>query len=456
MRNGCFRNGRCGKHGKAMRFFDRENEIARLRRAHDVSAKSAQFTVLTGRRRIGKTSLVLNAFSGEPLLYFFVARKAESELCHGYLEQISQVLGVPTVGEVSRFADIFRYVMELAKSRPLTLMIDEFQEFLKVNKSVYSEMQDIWDRNKRETKMNLIVCGSVNSLMNKLFCDKKEPLYGRQTDTMKLRSFTPSVLRQILAEYNPSYSNEDLLALYLLTGGVAKYVELFVDRGLMSWSEMLDAVFERDSYFLEEGKAMLVEGFGRDYGMYFSILSLIAQGHNTRGDIEGILRCEIGGYLSKLISDYELIAKRQPLFEKSANKNVHYAICDKFLNFWFRYIYKYNYMLEVGGNDKLRELAGKNYHTYSGWALESWFRDKLVETGAYTRIGYWHDRRGENEIDIIAVDDLERRAEIYEVKRQKEDIDFSILRAKTDVFLKATGQLKGYDITYKGLSLEDM
>lgn len=59
-----------------MRFFDRENEIARLRRAHDVSAKSAQFTVLTGRRRIGKTSLVLNAFSGEPLLYFFVARKA--------------------------------------------------------------------------------------------------------------------------------------------------------------------------------------------------------------------------------------------------------------------------------------------------------------------------------------------------------------------------------------------
>lgn len=439
-----------------MRFFDREREIASLRNMGSLSLKAAQFTVLTGRRRIGKTSLVLNAFSDAPLLYFFVARKAESELCQGYARQLGQMSGLPVIGEVSRFSEVFRYVMEMAKAKPVTLMVDEFQEFLKINKSVYSDMQDIWDRNKQDSKINLIVCGSVNSLMNKLFRDKKEPLYGRQTATMKLKPFTTSVLKEIIAEYNPSYSNEDLLALYLLTGGVAKYVEMFVDRGILSWADMLDAVFERDSYFLDEGKAMLVEEFGRDYGMYFTILSLIAQGHNTRGDIEGMLKTQVGGYLSKLIGDYELVAKRQPLFEKSPNKNVHYAIGDKFLNFWFRYIYKYDYMLEIGANDKLRQLAGKNYFTYSGQVLEAWFRDKLAETGGYTRIGYWHDRRGENEIDIIAVDDLERRAEIYEVKRQARDIDLAVLRAKADAFLKTTGQLKGYEIRFGGLSIEDM
>mgnify|MGYP001776255551 FL=1 len=427
-----------------------------MRNMGSLSLKAAQFTVLTGRRRIGKTSLVLNAFSDAPLLYFFVARKAESELCQGYARQLGQMSGLPVIGEVSRFSEVFRYVMEMAKAKPVTLMVDEFQEFLKINKSVYSDMQDIWDRNKQDSKINLIVCGSVNSLMNKLFRDKKEPLYGRQTATMKLKPFTTSVLKEIIAEYNPSYSNEDLLALYLLTGGVAKYVEMFVDRGILSWADMLDAVFERDSYFLDEGKAMLVEEFGRDYGMYFTILSLIAQGHNTRGDIEGMLKTQVGGYLSKLIGDYELVAKRQPLFEKSPNKNVHYAIGDKFLNFWFRYIYKYDYMLEIGANDKLRQLAGKNYFTYSGQVLEAWFRDKLAETGGYTRIGYWHDRRGENEIDIIAVDDLERRAEIYEVKRQARDIDLAVLRAKADAFLKTTGQLKGYEIRFGGLSIEDM
>ena len=427
-----------------------------MRNMGSLSLKAAQFTVLTGRRRIGKTSLVLNAFSDAPLLYFFVARKAESELCQGYARQLGQMSGLPVIGEVSRFSEVLRYVMEMAKAKPVTLMVDEFQEFLKINKSVYSDMQDIWDRNKQDSKINLIVCGSVNSLMNKLFRDKKEPLYGRQTATMKLKPFTTSVLKEIIAEYNPSYSNEDLLALYLLTGGVAKYVEMFVDRGILSWADMLDAVFERDSYFLDEGKAMLVEEFGRDYGMYFTILSLIAQGHNTRGDIEGMLKTQVGGYLSKLIGDYELVAKRQPLFEKSPNKNVHYAIGDKFLNFWFRYIYKYDYMLEIGANDKLRQLAGKNYFTYSGQVLEAWFRDKLAETGGYTRIGYWHDRRGENEIDIIAVDDLERRAEIYEVKRQARDIDLAVLRAKADAFLKTTGQLKGYEIRFGGLSIEDM
>lgn len=439
-----------------MRFFDREREIANLQKTGGLSLKAAQFTVLTGRRRIGKTSLVLNAYGDAPLLYFFVARKAESELCQGYARQLEQMSGLPVIGEVSRFSEVFRFVMEMAKAKPVTLMIDEFQEFLKINKSVYSDMQDVWDRNKQDAKINLIVCGSVNSLMNKLFRDKKEPLYGRQTATMKLRPFTTSVLKKIIAEYNPSYSNEDLLALYLLTGGVAKYVEMFVDRGLLSWADMLDAVFERDSYFLDEGKAMLVEEFGRDYGMYFTILSLIAQGHNTRSDIEGILKTQVGGYLSKLICDYELVAKRQPLFEKSPNKSVHYAIGDKFLNFWFRYVYKYDYMLEIGANDKLRQLAGKNYFTYSGQVLEAWFRDKLAETGGYTRIGYWHDRRGENEIDIIAVDDLERRAEIYEVKRQARDIDLAVLRAKADVFLKTTGRFEGYDISFGGLSLEDM
>ena len=107
-----------------------------MQKTGSLSLKAAQFTVLTGRRRIGKTSLVLNAFSDAPLLYFFVARKAESELCQGYARQLEQMSGLPVIGEVSRFSEVFRFVMEMAKAKPVTLMIDEFQEFLKINKSV--------------------------------------------------------------------------------------------------------------------------------------------------------------------------------------------------------------------------------------------------------------------------------------------------------------------------------
>jgi AAA+ ATPase superfamily predicted ATPase len=74
-----------------MEFFDRDNEIAKLREIRELSQKFAQFTVLTGRRRIGKTSLVMKAYEDEPFLYFFVSRSSESELCREYADRIRSI-----------------------------------------------------------------------------------------------------------------------------------------------------------------------------------------------------------------------------------------------------------------------------------------------------------------------------------------------------------------------------
>ena len=439
-----------------MRFFVREREIEKLRTIRELSRQVAQFTVVTGRRRIGKTSLVLNAYSDETILYFFVSRKVESELCAEYAAEIEDKLGIPQLGAPYRFAEVFEYLMKLAHERHFTLVIDEFQEFYRVNKAVFSEMQKIWDLYKEGANINLLVCGSVNSLMNKIFRDKKEPLYNRHTQKISVHPFAPSVLRDILNEYVPDHSNEDLLALYLFTGGVAKYVELFIDSGCYTAAAMLDAMIQEDSPFIDEGRSMLIEEFGRDYTVYFSILSLIAQGHTTRGDIEDILKKEIGGYLTRLEYDYGLIHKVQPMFESSPRKNVHYQIHDNFLRFWFRFVYKYNYMLEIGAYGKLKEIIIRDYDTYSGQILEEFCRLQLVESGQYTRIGTWHDRRGENEIDIIAADELNKKVEFIEVKRQRRNIDLSILRAKADVFLNTTKKFGKYDINYRGLSLDDI
>ena len=68
-------------------------------------------------------------------------------------------------------------------------------------------------------------------MMTKIFKDKKEPLYNRQTRFMSIKPFTPAVLKEIMAEYNPDHAAEDLLAIYSFTGGVAKYVQLLIDAG---------------------------------------------------------------------------------------------------------------------------------------------------------------------------------------------------------------------------------
>ncbi|MEE0961040.1 MAG: ATP-binding protein [Bacteroidales bacterium] len=441
-----------------MRFFDRETEFEKLREIEELSHEVAQFTIITGRRRIGKTAMVKKYYENSTILYFFVARKAETELCEIFIDEIRTKLNIPMLeGKGMTFATIFKFIMELSQTKHITLFIDEFQDFYRINSSIYSDMQNIWDSYKNKAQINLIVAGSVNTLMNKIFKDKKEPLFGRQTNTINVRPFKPLVLKQIMSEYCPDYKNSDLLALYTLTGGVAKYVELFIDRKKFTERTMLDMFFERDSYFLQEGKNMLVDEFGKDYGIYFSILTLIAQGRNTRSEIESILNIkELSGYLKNLNEEYGLIRKMQPIYEKSTNKNVHYSINDQFLSFWFRFVYKYTHIIEAEGNDKLKAIAKRDFNTVSGKALESYFIDVLKESGIYTRLGYWHDRKGENEIDIIAEDEVDNKIEFIEIKRQSKNFDRKILEAKSQTFLKAIGTFKDYEITYRELSIEDM
>lgn len=439
-----------------MRFFDRKEEIASLQEILTLSKSNAQFTVVTGRRRVGKTSLVWKAYEGEPILYFFVARKAESDLCNDYRLEIENKLGIPTMGKVEHFSVIFEYLMKLSIEHPITLFIDEFQEFFKVNKSVYSDMQRIWDIYHTKAHINLIVCGSIFSMMTKIFKDKKEPLYNRQTRFMSIRPFTTHVLKEIMNEYNPNYSPEDLLALYAFTGGVAKYIQLLIDAGATSKTKMINQIIKVDSIFLGEGKAILIEEFGKDYGVYFSILSAIARGKTSRSEIENVVGREIGGYITKLENEYEVITKKQPVFERSSTKNVRYTMDDNFFTFWFRFIYKYNYMLEIENYDAVKTIINRDYETFSGLMLERYFKRMLIESKKYTRIDSWWDRKGENEIDIVAENELSGEATFIEVKRKAENFDADALSRKIEAFTRATGKFKDYSIYKKGLSMNDM
>jgi hypothetical protein len=345
--------------------------------------------------------------------------------------------------------------MQLSKQQPITLFVDEFQEFMRINASVYSDMQRIWDINKEEAHINLIVGGSVQTMIHQIFENKKEPLYNRQTSMIRLKKFPPSILKEILANHNPNYTSEDLLALYSFTGGVAKYVELLMDKGATTKEKMIETIIQPDSVFLSEGKNLLIEEFGKDYGVYFSILTAIASGHSQRSQIEDIIGKEIGGYLTMLEDTYGLITKHKPLFA-TTNSNVRYRLDDNFLIFWFRFIFKYNYMLEIDAFDALRQIIKRDYETFTGKMLENYFKEKLAEEQQFTQIDNWWSRNGETEIDIIAINELTKQAVFYEVKRQPKELVPTALETNVNEFLIATRQLKKYSISHLGLSMRDM
>ncbi|MDE5575453.1 MAG: ATP-binding protein, partial [Bacteroidales bacterium] len=184
-----------------MKFYDREIETKTLKQIEEISQNFAQMTVITGRRRIGKTTLIKHVFGADKIIYFFVARKSESLLCQELAEAVRDRLG-EDIGEFSSMARLFAAIMQIAKRKHFTLIFDEFQNFKYINEAFFSDMQNTWDSHKDEAKINLIVCGSLYSMMTKIFDDRKEPLYGRATARIRLQAFPLHTLREILLDYN--------------------------------------------------------------------------------------------------------------------------------------------------------------------------------------------------------------------------------------------------------------
>jgi len=121
--------------------------------------------------------------------------------------------------------------------------------------------------------------------------------------------------------------------------------------------------------------------------------------------------------------------------------------------FWFRFIYPNQQLIELGKNEKLKTYIIANYEQYSGLILERYFRDKIAQDEEFTQIGSYWDKKGENEIDIIAVDSLQKTAIIAEVKRNKNKINIATLKEKA---IAINPFLSNYKIEFRGLSVEDM
>jgi AAA+ ATPase superfamily predicted ATPase len=440
-----------------MKFHDRTSELAELQRIRELAFTDySRMTVVTGRRRIGKTSLIVKSVEDTPTVYLFVGRKNESTLCAEFAPEIARALGVFVPEEIRTFRSLFQYMMELATRRPFNLVIDEFQEFLNINESVYSDMQNIWDIYRKKTNMNLVVSGSVYSLMQKIFQDKKEPLFGRADNIIKLSAFDLATLKEIMRDYRPEYTNDDLLALYAFTGGVPKYVELFCDNRMLSVGEMVGFMVRENSSFTDEGKHLLVEEFGKNYATYFSILSAVSGGINTQPEIEAALGGKsIGGHLKRLIEDYDLFVRVRPILAKEGTQAVRYEIKDNFLRFWFNYFDRHRSLIEIKNFVGLQTIITDDYPTYSGRILERYFKQQFAESHRYRDIGSWWEPKGtQNEIDIVALTLEKNKAIACEVKRQNKNFKPELMAAKVEHLKHKI--LPKYTIETRCLSLKDM
>jgi AAA+ ATPase superfamily predicted ATPase len=436
-----------------MKFYDREQELAELNKLLGQAKNRSCMAVLTGRRRAGKTLLSLEFVKGRKHLYLFVSKKSEALLCEEYLQEIRRVFkDVPVVGEIRFFKDIFQLLLQLAGKDPVTVIVDEFQEFYNINPSVYSEVQKLWDLHKNKSRLNLIFIGSVHSLMHKIFQNTKEPLFNRADQVFVIKPFSIKVLADILHDHKVKDA-KTLFDCYLLTGGSPKYIDILVENKLFTLDDIMNFVVKDNSPFINEGKNILIEEFGKEYGTYFSILELISVGKTSRSEIESILESNVGGYLDRLEKDYAIIAKYKPINAKPNSRSQKYKIVDNFLNFWFYFIYRNRSAIETGNFNYVKAIIRRDYSAYSGTVLEKFFKDLFAESGGYNRIGSYWEKDHQNEIDLVAINDMQKKLVIAEVKVNKKRIDLEVLKEKAK---RLVADYPEYKAEYYGLSLEDV
>jgi AAA+ ATPase superfamily predicted ATPase len=245
---------------------------------------------------------------------------------------------------------------------------------------------------------------------------------------------------------------KSLFDCYALTGGLPKYLEILASNGAFSYDEMLSFMLNEHSPFISEGKNLLIEEFGKEYGTYFSILELIAGGKTSRTEIESILEIHAGAYLARLEEDYGLISRRKPVNARPNARLLKYFINDNFLNFWFRFIFRNRSAVETGNFAYIRDVIDRDYATWSGLMLERFFHQLFAESGNYNIIGSYWEKGNQNEIDLVAVNDLKKKLTIAEIKKNKSMINLDSLKMKANKLLES---YQGYDVTWQALGLED-
>ncbi|NJF24814.1 ATP-binding protein [Thermococcus sp. Bubb.Bath] len=398
------------------KFVDRERELAFLEERY--SSGDAELLIIYGRRRIGKTELLLRFARDKEHVYFLASEKPYRDNLRELQRMMGKSLGDKLFSRIE-FGDIDELLIEFSKrvnGRRVVLIIDEFPYLIERYKPVLSLIQRAWDMELSKSDLMLILCGSSVSSMETEALGYKSPLYGRRTGQWRVDELPFWSLR----EFFPDYSAEDLVKVYGVLGGIPAYLIRF-DPEKSFDENVIERVLSKGAFLYEEAEILLKEEV-REPANYFAILQAVAGGRSRFGEIvnaTGLDKSLVSKYLN-VLEKLGMVEREVPVTasRKEALKRGRYSITDNYLAFWFRYVFPNRSYLEAGMGREVWERSRGDFNEYMGAVFERLLRKPEVFTRltgfGFTKIGrWWH--KGE-EIDLVALNENERKVLFVEVK----------------------------------------
>ena len=385
-----------------MKFINRKKEMQTLEKEF---SKENSFTVIYGRRRTGKTTLIKEFIKNKNAFYFFADKQNEKIQIERFKYQMSDHFNDEFLQniELKNWDGIFDYLISKSSSQEkLVLVIDEFQYLCIVNKEFSSIFQRIYDEKLKDSNIMLILCGSLISMMYSQVLAYDSPLYGRRTSQIRLKPIE-------FEYYNEFFENKnqrELIEYYSVTGGIPKYIQEFNKEESILWN-IENNIFNNNNFLYSEPKFLLQEEIS-DLSRYFSILQAISNGDTKMSAIASRLSLNSSSltpYISKLI-ELDILKREIPVTENINNsKKTLYYIKDNYLAFWFNYVYPYQSYLEI---DNLRfpmEKLKSNFNLWISKAYERLCLDSILKDEKIPfplmKTGRWWDKN--DEIDVVGL-----------------------------------------------------
>ena len=418
-------------------FVGRHQELEQLNQAYQEN--DFQFTVIYGRRRIGKTSLINEFLKDKKAIYYVALEENAEDNLKRFSDAISIFKNTDQGGKekFANFEECFKEITRLAKKQRVILIIDEFPYLAKAYPTISSMLQSYIDHEFKETNLFLILCGSSMSFMERQVLGYQSPLYGRRTLALKLEPFKLSEAHEML----PKLSKEDAFIINTVCGGVPQYLSYMSDS--MSVADNIKKNFLSKSGRLFDEPNNLLQQELRDPTNYNSIINAIASGASKHSKIAQSAHLQTGPlttYLNNLI-DLGIVEKKLPVTEqkKSKSKNIVYRICDGMFRFWYTFVGKQTDLIERGLTDLawvkvqkgLSDFMGPEFEKYSQDFMWSQDMNEKIVPNPFIHLGNWWgtDKRTHQqvELDIVGFSDDERDGYFGECKWKNEPISRSVL-----------------------------
>lgn len=419
-------------------FIGRKNELSVLEDTYKMPG--FQMTVIYGRRRIGKSRLITEFIKGKKASYYVASKTSIEDNVKKWSSQVISDLAPNMEGlSVDNLEAFFNFVGNLADKEKIIIVLDEIPYIAEADESFLSRFQVAVDTIFASKNIYLIICGSAVSFMEKEILNEKSPLFGRCTNQIFLKPFN----YMESAEFVPKYNAEEKAIVYGVTGGVAKYLKLFDDK-LSLDENLIRNFFTTSGYLYEEPMNLLTQEF-RSVNTYNTVIEVCAGGANKVTEIadKAHITTATLSYVLKSLGAVGIISKITPMTGKDNNRQSVYEVTDSMYRFWYSFVPGARAAIEMNrGEVYYKKYVKDKIHSFMGKVFEDMCRYYTLSQGLDGKLnclvanvgGWWgpgHDHMP-TDIDVVGIDDANKKAVLGECKFKNEVIDKEVYEALMD------------------------